>query len=495
MSICHNQGMQISYLEEKKTKIIATLGPASLNETVLTQLISDGTDVFRFNASHNAEPRQLKQNIKLIRKLSAKLGREIGILLDLQGPKIRVGKIENNGVEVKTGQTYTLCSEPCLGTNKKASISYDGLAQDVVPGDIVFIDDGKLELEVVSTDGKEVTCKVNRGGKISNNKGVNLPLTNMSVSPFTEKDRNDVLNCHKLGIDYLALSFVSHEDDIKLIREELKSLNAQHIKIIAKIERQRAIDRLIPIIEEADAVMVARGDLGVEVGVEKVPRLQKMIIRESNRRIKPVIVATQMLESMITSETATRAEVSDVANAVYDNCDCVMLSGETAVGINPANVVKVMAEICSASERHKIEMSKDYAYRRKNIFNEDSRQTSLCQAACQVAEANDAKAILSFTSSGNTPLVVSKVRSGFPVIAPTDNELVRNQMCLYRSVFPIFMPKPFKRLKTFTDMIKLSVKEAKKKGYLKTGDTVVVTAGIPIGESNGINSIRIVDVQ
>ncbi|RAP36462.1 pyruvate kinase [Candidatus Marinamargulisbacteria bacterium SCGC AAA071-K20] len=482
-------------LEDKKTKIIATLGPASLNEDTLRELILEGVDVFRFNASHNAEPKQLKKNIKLIRKISKKLDRYVGILLDLQGPKIRVGKIEGDSVELVKGQPFSLSAEECLGSSKKASITYDGLVKDVSKGDLVYIDDGKIQLSVKETSGTQVKCDVIRGGTLSNNKGVNLPLTKMSISPYTKKDQLDVKNCHKLGLDYLALSFVCHEDDIKRIKLELKKLKADHIKIIAKIERQQAIDRLVPIIDEADAIMVARGDLGVEVGVEKVPRLQKLIIRESNKRIKPVIVATQMLESMILQETATRAEVSDVANAVYDNCDAVMLSAETAVGINPGNVVKVMVDICTASEEHKMEIRKDYTFVTKNMFTQDTRQTSLCNAANQVAESNKANAIISFTSSGATPLVVSKAKSSFPIIAPTDVDHVRNQMCLYRGVFPLTMPKPFNRIKTFTDMIKIAVKEAKKKGYLSAGDTVVVTAGIPIGESNGINSIRVVDVK
>jgi pyruvate kinase len=481
-------------LEDKNTKIIATLGPASLNEETLRDLILEGTDVFRFNASHNAEPKELKTNIKLIRKICKKLGRYVGILLDLQGPKIRVGKIEGDSLELTKGQYFLLTSEECLGNKKRASITYDGLVKDVSKGDLVYIDDGKIQLEVKSTIGKDVKCQVIRGGLLSNNKGVNLPLTKMSISPYTKKDQIDVNNCHKLGIDFLALSFVSHEEDILRIKAELKKLKSDHIKIIAKIERQQAVDRLVPIIDASDAIMVARGDLGVEIGVEKVPRIQKMIIRESNRRIKPVIVATQMLESMILQETATRAEVSDVANAVYDNCDAVMLSAETAVGVNPANVVKVMSEICCASEQHKKDIRKDYTFLHKDLFAEETRQTSLCNAASQVAEANEAKAIISFTSSGTTPLVVSKVRSGFPIIAPTDQEYVRNQMNLYRSVFPVFMPKPFKRIKTFTDMIKIALKEAKKMGYIATGDTIVVTAGIPIGESNGINSIRVADV-
>ena len=295
-------------------------------------------------------------------------------------------------------------------------------------------------------------------------------------------------------LEYIALSFVSDERDIKSFREYLDSIGGEKIKIIAKVERQQAIDNIIPIIDVADAIMVARGDMGVEIGVEKVPKTQKMIIRESNRRIKPVIVATQMLESMINSNTATRAEVSDVANAIYDGCDAVMLSGETAVGENPENVIHVMKNICEASDKHMVEIKKEDQIS-KNYFFQKTRATSFCKAADQIAEENRARAIMAFTSSGNTPLIASKLNSVFPIIAPTDDENVFRSMSIFRGVIPMMMPKNFKDIARWTNMIDIAVKKAKSIGWVNKGDTLVVTAGIPLGQSNGINSIRIITVK
>ena len=481
-------------ITQERTKVIATIGPACNDGDSLRAFVHSGIDLIRFNASHNSDYAYLKPLVDTIRKHAEGQQRHIGLLMDLQGPKIRVGTFKKPETKIVDGQSFVLSMDKHEGDEQSAYVSYPTLVDDIKKGDPVYIDDGKIQLIVERVEKRSVLCNVTRGGILTNKKGVNLPRTRMSFSPFTSKDQADVLTAIKLGMDYLALSFVSDEQDIDELKAFLKQHNAEHIKVIAKIERQRAVDHLKSIIEKSDAVMVARGDLGVEVGVEKVPKLQKKIIRECNRRIKPVIVATQMLESMIQSETATRAEVSDVAYAVYEHCDSVMLSAETAVGINPPNAVSSMRSICLATDEHKMEMRQEYEYVLKNVFDSPSRATSFCTAANQIAEDTKSTAIMVFTSSGTTPLVASKLKSSFPIIAPTDQGYICRQMALFRGVTPMMMPKPFKQIENWTAMISMAVEEAKRLGFLETGDTIVVTAGIPLGQSNGINSIRIITV-
>ncbi len=449
--------------------------------------------MIRINASHRSEPDTIRHNVSLIRKASKILKKSIGIFMDLQGPKIRVGKFSDGKAELKTGQKFTVTTENILGNAQCCSVSYDHFDQDVEIGDPLFIDDGKIHMVVRKKTDRAVECEVIRGGELFNHKGINLPLTNIRISAMTEKDREDARLLVPNQIDYVALSFVSHEYDILSLRQYLNSMGGEEIKIIAKIERQFALDQIIPIIEAADAVMVARGDLGVEIGVENVPKAQKMIIREASKRLKPVIVATQMLESMIHSRTATRAEVSDVANAIYDHCDAVMLSGETAIGLDSPNAVRTMARICVATDQHLREIKREDPGSKYN-FMYHNMITSICKAADQVAEENNAAAIMAFTSSGNTPLIASKLNPVIPIIAPTDNQAVCRRMAFYRGVIPIMMPKLYKDIHRWTDMITMAVKEAKQLQLLHSGDKVVVTAGIPIGKSYGTNSIRIITV-
>jgi len=481
-------------LENKKTKIVATLGPASLDPVVIKEMIEEGTNMFRINASHSSDPQGLVDSIRLIRKCAKECNRYSGVFVDLQGPKIRVGTFENDAVKIDVGQEFRLTSEDVVGTSTRAMIDYKTFIDDVKVGDLVFINDGKIRLKIVDIDGPDAVCIVQRGGELSNRKGVNLPFTKMSVSPFTTKDEADVRAVLDEAPEYIALSFISSAEDIDRFRTFLKENGGESIGIISKVERQLAVDNLNAIIEATDAVMVARGDLGVEIGVENVPQVQRRIIRECNKHVKPVIVATQMLESMITSEVATRAEVSDVANAVYEHCDAVMLSGETAVGVNPTNVIKVMTNICLATDKHLLEIYKESRQPRHPNFPVLSRAISFCKAADQVARENNAKALMAFTSSGSTPLIASKTSRLFPIIAPTDNPTVLHKMSIYRGVIPMMMPVPFNDIYKWTDMINLAVEQALTVGLLSKGDVIVVTAGIPIGKSNGINSIRIITV-
>ncbi len=356
---------------------------------------------------------------------------------------------------------------------------------------MIFVDDGKIHLRVIDTQNQKVNVEVVQGGAIGNKKGVNLPHTRSKISPLTEKDISDAIAGVAAGIDYIALSFVSQASDVQLLRQLLSKHNGDDIRIIAKIERQQAIQNIGHIADSADAIMVARGDLGVEIELPNVPKAQKLIIHEANQRLKPVIVATQMLESMISSLSATRAEVSDVANAIYDECDAVMLSGETATGIDPVNVVRVMADICTATDRHMMVLKRESTVRPRT-FARPSTAVSICAAADRIADENNAAIIMSFTSSGSTPLIASKFNPSAPIIAPTDNDRVCQRMSIYRGVLPMMMPRQFHDITRWTDMIHLAVQEAIHLNLVSRDETIVVTAGIPIGQSNGINSIRVI---
>lgn len=478
----------------KKTKIIATLGPASDNPDVLKRLILTGANLIRINASHLSTASDMAPKVKLIRKVAKKLDRSVGIILDLQGPKIRIGDVKQN-VSLKEGSFIDIVSHKVLGSDKEISVSYEGFVNDVNLEEDVFIDDGRVRLKVVEKQAAKVRCLIVQGGPISGQKGVNLPNSQLEISALTDKDLLDVKQGVECKVDYIALSFVSCANDMTRLRNLLIDLDKKNnIQLIAKLERQQAIDHLDAIIESADAVMVARGDLGVEIGFEQVPKYQKMIIRAANKHIKPVIVATQMLESTIHDYTATRAEVSDVANAIYDHCDAVMLSAETAVGIDPVNAVDTMSRICFATDQHLEQLRSDRSIVFKNVFHTKTRATSMCKAADQIAEENQAKAIMAFTSSGNTPLITSKLDSKFMIIAPTDDIHICNRLSLYRGVIPLLLDRKFDDIVRWTDMIRIAVRQSVEKGFCLKGDVLVVLAGIPIGKSNGINSIRIITV-
>ncbi|NBV41648.1 pyruvate kinase [bacterium] len=475
----------------RRTKIIATLGPSSANHDTLKAMFHAGVNLIRLNASHVTESNMLAEKVKLVRAAAKDAKSVVGIMLDLQGPKIRIGKIANDKVEVASGDHITITTDEVLGTAERVSVSYRGFSNDVKPGELLFIDDGKIHLSVQSISGPDVKCKVLQGGILSNHKGLNLPHTEVGLSALTEKDISDAKVGVLSEVDYIALSFVSKAEDVHYLRRLLGEYGGHRVRIIAKIERQLAMQNLSEIIEAADAVMVARGDLGVEIELPNVPKAQKMIINEANKQLKPVIVATQMLESMIQQLSATRAEVSDVANAIYDQCDAVMLSGETAVGIDPVNVIQTMARICEATDNHMVTLKKENPHAHRPILH-PTTAVSICKAADQIAEENDASTIMAFTSSGNTPLIASKLNPIMPIVAPTDDKAVCQRMSLYKGVIPMMMPRPFKDIHRWTDMIHLAVQEAIHLSLVQADEMVVVTAGIPIGQSNGINSIRVI---
>lgn len=474
----------------RKTKIIATLGPASYEDTEISGLIDAGVDLFRINMSHSSDKAFIQSLVKKIRKIAKKKNKPIGILFDLQGPKIRLGKFSQKETMLKTGQLFTLTTANILGNHQKASVSYSHVVTDVSIGAPIYINDGRVQMIAKKKQKNEVVCEVTLGGVISDHKGINLPKTKISGSPITEKDKADALIAIENKADYVAMSFVSKGSDVAEMRHILKKHGGKSIHLIAKIERQYAINNLVDIILSSDAVMVARGDLGVEIGTEHVPKIQKEIIRRANQHIKPVIVATQMLESMITSAQATRAEVSDVANAIYDHCDAVMLSGETAVGQNPIEAVKTMATICLATDQHMEELRKGH-YTPHAMFVMTSAATSLCIAADRIADEIQATFIMAFTSSGKTARIASKLNSLTPIIAPTDQKEAYQKMTLYRGIVPMMFPSTFMTGTQWTGIIDLAIKESKSLGYLKPDDLVVLVAGIPFGKSNP-NSIRIV---
>ena len=479
----------------KRTKIIATLGPATNNKDVLKRILQEGVDVIRLNGSHYRDKNNIKKDIDLIRDVSNQLSKHTAIFFDLQGPKIRVGSFEKDGVVLETGQSFSIRSEKdIIGNTSYCGLTTPEVISDLNEGEPIFIDDGNVRLFIESITDQTLNCRVTQGGKVSNHKGVNLPLSNISVSAITKKDREDIQTAIEYGVDYIALSFVSKADDVQELRQLIQASDSPHIGIISKIERRSAVENVIAIAEVSDIIMVARGDLGVEVGLEKVPEIQKRTIRECNRLTTPVIVATQMLESMVTKPTATRAEVSDIANAIYDRCDSVMLSAETAVGDFPIEVVQTMRRICEASDKHLAELKKSKYSQVKRVFQVKSAATTFCKAADQISEEINANIMIAFTSSGTTPLISSKLNPSIPILAPTDNINIVRKMALYRGVIPLLMKKKFVDISSWGAMIQMSLDDAKRLNYVQIGDLAIITAGYPLGRPGGTNSIRMIEV-
>jgi len=461
----------------KRTKIIATIGPASSSPAVIAKLIHAGMDAARLNFSHGERKDHITR-IRLIRQASISAGKPIAIIQDLQGPKLRVGNMQNDGVALKRGAIVTLTAKKVVGTSSLISITYSRLAKDLRPGDTVLFDDGRLELRVLRRSGSGLQCKVIRGGTLKSHKGVNLPGANLTLPSLSPKDRQDILFGIGRGVDYIALSFVRSASDIEATRSFIRKAGAD-IPIIAKIEKPEAIRNLDEIIQAADGIMVARGDLGVEMSPEQVPLLQKLIIRACNDAEKPVITATQMLESMIENPQPTRAEASDVANAILDGTDCVMLSGETAVGKHPVQAISVMARIAVQAETSLEPIPPD-----KHIGGLDE---SVAHAACRAAAEQHVRAIVTFTQSGSTALLVSKHRPAADIIAPTPFERVARKVSLYWGVIPVIL----KTKKTTDDMIRSVEAIMLEKDLARKRDLIVITAGVPIGVAGSTNMMKI----
>ncbi len=461
----------------KRTKIIATVGPASSSAAVIAKLIRAGMDAARLNFSHGDRKDHVLR-IRLIRSEAARAGKPIAIIQDLQGPKLRVGVMKDDAVTLRRGDTVTVTTNKITGSTGIFSVTYPRLAKDLKAGDTILLDDGRLELRVAGKNSRGLSCTVIRGGVLKSHKGVNLPGARLSLPSLSVKDREDLRFGVKQGVDYIALSFVRTADDIIRTRRYLRSLRAD-IPIIAKIEKPEAIRNLDEIIRAADGIMVARGDLGVEMPPENVPLLQKRIIEACHWGEKPVITATQMLESMIENPQPTRAEASDVANAILDGTDCVMLSGETAVGKYPVQSVEFMARIAKQAETSVNPWPPD-----EDVSGPDE---SVAHAACRAAQEQCANAIVTFTQSGSTALLVSKHRPRMSIIAPTPFEGVARKISLYWGVSPVILrPK-----KTTDDMITSVERIMLNQKLAKPHDLIVITAGVPIGVAGSTNMMKI----
>lgn len=469
----------------KRTKIVCTLGPASEKEEILRELMLNGLNVARQNFSHG-DHEEHKRRMDLVKKLRSELNLPIAIMLDTKGPEIRTKDFENGLVELKEGQEFTITTrQDVIGNESICAVTYEGLAEDVKIGDTILIDDGLIALDVIEIKDKDIKCIVKNSGIVKNKKGVNVPGVKIQLPAITEKDRSDIEFGISQGIDLIAASFIRKAADVLAIREILEENGATDIQIISKIENQEGVDNIDEIIEVSDGIMVARGDLGVEIPAQDVPLVQKMIIRKCNEAGKPVITATQMLDSMQKNPRPTRAEVGDVANAILDGTDAVMLSGETAAGKYPIESVKIMAEIAKKTEtsRDFIEFQKS----RANNISKVSVTNAISHATVTTAKDLNATAIITATSSGHTAKAVSKFRPEAPIIAATTKEDVMRKMAVLWGVHPILVNEA----NSTDEIIEVSVDKALEEKLINYGDLVVITAGVPVGVSGSTNLIKV----
>ena len=465
---------------KRRTKIVATIGPATQSEQIITDLIKAGVTTFRLNFSHG-DHKDHAERIETIRKVSNNLDIDVGILQDLQGPKIRLGRFKDGPVKVKKGDKFKLTSKEVECSNKIANVTYDKLAQEVTAGKRILLDDGKIEMVVenIDTSANLLECEVTVGGVLSNNKGVNFPDVQLSVKALTDKDKEDLEFGLNAGVDWIALSFVRNPSDINEIKD-LINKNGHSIPVVAKIEKFEAIDQIDRVLPLCDGVMVARGDLGVEMPAEEVPLLQKELIKKANTLGIPIITATQMLDSMASSPRPTRAEVSDVANAILDGTDAVMLSNETAVGDYPVEAVKTMATIARRIER-------DYPLKAIESHLPSTIPNAISAAVSTIARQLDAGAIIPLTKSGSTARNVSKFRPPTPILATTTERSVARRLQLVWGVTPILVKNDERTAKTFS----IAMQTAQEMGILKQGDLVVQTAGTLTGISGSTDLIKV----
>ncbi len=480
------ENMLAKEVNTRKTKIICTIGPASNNEECLRELMLAGMNVARFNFSHDTHAQQ-KEKLERVVKVREELGLPVATLLDTKGPEIRLQDFAEGKVELKEGQQFILSMDEVMGTAEKASITYKNLKNDVEPGTRILIDDGLIEMVVEKVEGQEIICRVKNGGFVSNHKGLNVPGTVLTMSYLSEVDKSDILFGAQEGFEYVAASFARNKEDIMEIRKLLDSVNSD-MKIIAKIENMQGIQNLEEILEASDGIMVARGDLGVEVPMEEVPVLQKKMIKLANAHGKHVITATQMLDSMIKNPRPTRAETTDVANAIYDGTTAIMLSGETASGKYPVEALKTMARIAEYAEKNI-----DYCSRmRRNTYDGKADiTTAIAHATCSAASDLKAAAIITVTMSGFTAEAIARFKPECPIIGCAMRKRILRQLNLLWGVTPIRIWAE----ETTDDLFADAVSEAKKAGYIKSGDTVVITAGVPLGVAGNTNMIRVVEVE
>jgi pyruvate kinase len=466
----------------KRTKIVCTIGPTSESKEVLTDLIKNGMNVARLNFSHGSYSEH-KRKIDLIREVSKELEIPVAILLDTKGPELRVKQFTEGKVLLKEGQRFVLTTRDIKGNNQEVGISYDKLPEELKTGDMILLDDGLIKLNVEKIEDTDIICIVKNGGELSNNKSINCPNVKINLPAITKKDREDIEFGIKEDIDFIAASFVRKAQDVLDIRKVLEENKDGHTHIISKIENQEGVNNIDEIIKVSDGIMVARGDLGVEIPPEEVPLVQKLIIRKCNRSGKPVITATQMLDSMIRNPRPTRAEVTDVANAIFDGTDAIMLSGETASGKYPIQAVKTMVRIALTTED-----SSDYRETlQKFIERKVSVTNAISQATCTTADVLGVSAIFTATSSGHTARMVSKFRPSAQIIAFTPKPKVVNRLLLVWGVYPVLI----KEFKNTDEIYEITIEKALEKNLVNTGELVVITAGIPVGIAGTTNMIKV----
>lgn len=467
----------------RRTKIVATLGPASSEPARMRELIEAGVNVFRINFSHGTADVH-RANVDRVRALAAELGVNVGILQDLQGPKIRVGTFAEGQIELVVGAPFALtCDDASPGDAARVGVTYTGLHQDVKPGDSLLLDDGRLALKVEAVQGATIRTVVTLGGVLSNNKGINIPEADLSIPALTDKDVEDLEIGAQMDVDWVAMSFVRSRDDLLLARHYLARAGST-AKLMAKIEKPTAVERFAEILREVDGVMVARGDLGVELPPERVPQIQKKLIRACLEAGKPVVTATQMLESMIHNPTPTRAEASDVANAIYDGTDAVMLSAETAVGAYPVEAVQMMARIARTVEgddRYISDM-RDHA-----LTPDETTADAVSKGACDMAYALQAQLIVTFSASGTTAQRVARHRPSAPVLAITPSERVYRQLSIVWGVRPHLSAD----IASTDEMVGVATQALTERKVIEPGARYVITAGVPFGTRGTTNMIRV----
>lgn len=467
----------------KRTKIICTLGPASNSKDILTNMIKSGMNVARINFSHGTYE-QHKKTIDLIKEVRKELDQPVGILLDTKGPEIRIRDFENGQIELKKDKIFILTTRDIIGNENEVSVTYKDLPQDIKIDDRILIDDGLIELIVVKAEGTEITCKVLNGGVVKNKKGINIPGVRTKLPFLSENDKKDLLFGIENDIDFIAASFVSDPADVKAMRNFADNNGGEEIKIIAKIENRDGVNNILDIVRIADGIMIARGDMGVEIPFEEIPGIQKAIINKCYRLSKPVITATQMLDSMIRNPRPTRAEITDVANAVYDSTSAIMLSGETAVGLYPVETVKVMSRIAE-----KAESDIDYKKKFRDNFEKqsDNVTNAIGYATTSTAHSLNAKAIISVTKSGNTARTISRFRPDCPIIATTINKKVFYQLSISWGVIPLL-----NELRNTTDeLFEHATETSIQAGLIKSGDLVVITGGTPVNVRGTTNTMKV----
>ncbi len=470
-----------------KTKIVATLGPATDTKEILTDLAKNGVNVFRINFSH-ADYEDVKRKVKIIREINKENGFNIAILGDLQGPKLRVGVMEE-GVVLNDGDTFTFTTEKCIGTKEKAFMTYQRFPKDVKAGEQILVDDGKLLFEVVSTNKEnEVVVKVIVGGPLKSKKGVNLPNTAISLPALTEKDMEDAVFAIAQEVDWIALSFVRTPEDLRMLRDLIAQHSEYRIPVIAKIEKPEAVKNLDALIPYCDGLMVARGDLGVEIPMQEVPLIQKKLVRRAKRARIPVIIATQMMETMIENSVPTRAEVNDVANSIMDGADAVMLSGETSVGKHPVRVIQKISEIIKSVENSKmIKVPHEAPHIRTNRFV----TKSICYHAALISNDTDAAAICTLTNSGYTAFQISAWRPRTHVLTFSTDKRILGKLNLLWGVRAYYYDKNFSTDDTVEDINKI----AKEKGFVKSGDLIINLASMPAEARGMVNTLRVSEVD